>query len=394
MFWSRIFRSTLSFSPYRNLTVLSIIILSYIIDSLLINNFISQNYVIPVKFLFVAILVAVLIPYIRLYIGNIKYIDISDLRVRQAFILLVMVNIPLILILAISGSLLFLITAMVASAMLCLLGLILSSDLGNRIKNISYMSMYILAYTLIIISPLYVFEITRFNELIILLTLLITNTLILTYSYQTTAKLIYKTKKELLSQKYNHKFYIIRYNNIDDLISSMEYFNKVMDELIPSDVSAVLLLSKPIGPMYKLLKYIIDSLITSFTNENTSFEKFEEIITTSPLLMMSQKKVITISDSGAQHIILVVPGESYVIYNLVREFITENMYKKTLVLINDLADLSLILGERKTYSLIRDLGVLVHSGGGVMIALLPRGLMSERGENVFINLADYVIDIP
>ncbi len=189
---------------------------------------------------------------------------------------------------------------------------------------------------------------------------------------------------------YSNKFVIVRYDSVRDIMINLEYFNEVIASKIPYDARSILILSKPVGPLYKIIRYLIDTLMT--TLEEGKLEKIEEVIYTTPRLMLSLRPIRKEID-GVEIVKKIVPSEPYLLYNLIKEFIERNIDSKSLIILNDLVDLSLLIGLEKTYNLVRDLTVLLYRGGGTIIAFMPKGIIEERAEKIYLGLADEIINI-
>ncbi len=191
---------------------------------------------------------------------------------------------------------------------------------------------------------------------------------------------------------------ILRYSSTDELYKPEKRgaIGDLIDKLVRHGVKAIVLFVKPIGLMTKILNYFI-GLIASSSDVDIDVELVKEIVVSSPYVAnIRHEKVKNIGNLNNKQIKIVskiVSGETFLILNEVREVAEKYKKGKILVIIDDLPDLIMTLGNKNAYVAIRSIALYLREKGGILLLIFPEGVLPESEEQVFLNLADEIIYI-
>ncbi len=191
---------------------------------------------------------------------------------------------------------------------------------------------------------------------------------------------------------------VLRYSSTDELFKPEKRgaIGDLIDRLVRHDVKAIVLFVKPIGLMTKILNYFI-GLITSSSDIDIDVELVKEIVVSSPYVANVRhekvKSIGSLNNKQVQIVSKIVSGETFLILNEVREVAERYKKGKILVIVDDLPDLIMTMGNKNAYVAIRSIALYLREKGGILLLIFPEGVLPESEEQVFLNLADEIIYI-
>lgn len=189
----------------------------------------------------------------------------------------------------------------------------------------------------------------------------------------------------------------LRYASSDELYKPEKRgaIGNLIDNLVRHGVNAVVLFVKPIGLMAKILNYFIGLIASS--EINVDVELVKEVVISSPYVANIRhetvKNISNTKNRQVQIISRIISGETFLILNEVREVVERYRKGKILVILDDVPDLVMTMGNKNAYVAIRSIALYLREKGGILLLIFPENILPENEEQVFLNLADEIVYI-